>query len=152
MGYRSAGSFDDRAFDHGLQARGELRLGLTLQPRVGRDTGQCLVEHATEGVHVGGGADLLAAPLLGRHVLDRSDDGGLAQNTGLAKRLGQPEIREVGAVALQEDVVRLDVAVDDPGCVRCIQGAGHLAEQLDRLAWRQRPLAHDRCFRSPPFT
>ena len=59
------------------------------------------------------------------------------------ERLGEAEVGEEGAVAFDQDVVRLDVAVDDAGGVGGVERFGDLAEQGDRPRRRQRPLAVD---------
>ena len=68
-----------------------LRLGVGVLAREGDDPGQRLVEDAAERVDVGGRADALAAPLLGRHVLDRADDRGAAASAGLGEALARPK-------------------------------------------------------------
>jgi len=78
----------DGAFDHRLHPPRQLGLRVALFASVGGDPGQRLVEDAAERVDVGGRADLLAAPLLGRHVLHRADDRCLAEHAAVAERLG----------------------------------------------------------------
>ena len=97
--------------------------------RVGRDPGHRLEEDAAERVDVGRRADAAAAPLLRRHVLGGADHRGAAGRAGLVERLGQAEVGEEGAVAFDQDVVRLDVAVDDAGGVGGVERVGDLAEQ-----------------------
>ena len=65
-------------------------------------------------------------------------------DAAVAERLGEAEVGEEGAVAFDQDVVRLDVAVDDAGGVGGVERFRHLAEQGDRAGRRQRPLAVDR--------
>ena len=50
-------------------------------------------------------------------------------DAAVAERLGEAEVGEVGAVAFEQDVVRLDVAVDDAGGVGGVERFGDLAEQ-----------------------
>ena len=65
-------------------------------------------------------------------------------DAALAQRLGEAEVGEEGALAFDQDVVRLDVAVDDAGGVGGVERFGDLAEQGDGARRRQRPLAVDR--------
>jgi hypothetical protein len=61
--------------------------------------------------------------------------------------VGDAEVGHQGMLAprpaLQQDVLRLDVAVDDPLCVRVGEGIGHLAGQLERVLQRELRLAHE---------
>ena len=50
----------------------------------------------------------------------------------VAGALRQPEVGEVGAVAVDEDVLRLDVAVDEPGAVRGVERVRDVGEQAER--------------------
>ena len=87
---------------------------------------QHLVRRGAERVDVAARADVaLTHRLLGRHV------GGCAEgHTGLGHatvaRLaggeGDPEIGDEGAAIMQEDVLRLDVAMDDAPAVGIVQG------------------------------
>jgi hypothetical protein len=53
------------------------------------------------------------------------------------ERPRDPEVRHLGpAVAVQEHVLRLDVAVHDPVLVSEAQRPGHLEHDLDRLPLR----------------
>ena len=46
----------------------------------------------------------------------------------------EPEVTDVGvrAVGAEQDVARLDVAVDEPGVMCGVQGTGHLPDEVDR--------------------
>ena len=134
----------DGPLDHRVKPLRDLRLGVGVLAGVGDDPGQRLVEDAAERVDVGGGADRAAAPLLRRHVLGGADDRGAAEHAAVAERLGEAEVGEEGAVAFDQDVVRLDVAVDDAGGVGGVERFGDLAEQGDGAGRRQRPVAVDR--------
>ena len=86
-------------------------LGLALEGQASREH---LVEDDPEGPDVGAGVDVLAEELLGRHVGDGPDGTAGAGQAGLAGDLGQAEIGDPGDALLRdEDVGRLDVAVDD---------------------------------------
>ena len=101
-------------------------------PPVWRGPGQALEEHTAEGIDVNAGVDLPAFDLLGRHVVDGSDElTGSGYAAARLDVLRQTEVRKVCMVLpirprLDEDVRRLHVAMDQPPGVRCVQGAGHL--------------------------
>ncbi len=133
---------------HGRQ---HFRSGLTLEKAA---TGEHLVEHDTERPDVGPAIHLPALRLLGAHVGGRAqDDAGLGGRRGQGgrhgtggrhgvqfERLGQTEVQHLGlAVAGDEDVGRLQIAVDHPVLVGRFQGLGHLAGQLQGLLHRQGP-------------
>ena len=52
--------------------------------------------------------------------------------TGDTHRLGDPEVRDHRMTALQQDVLRLDVAMDHAACVRVAQRVGDFAGDLQR--------------------
>ena len=53
----------------------------------------------------------------------------------LARGLGQAEVRQVGVVVgPDEDVLRLDVAVDEPDVVRGVERVGDLGEDAQGAA------------------
>ncbi len=87
-------------------------LGLGLE----RDlAGQHLVEQDPERVDVGAGVDLPAHRLLGGDVVGGAEDpAGRGQAVRL-EREGDPEVGDLGpALGVDEDVLGLDVAVDQP--------------------------------------
>ena len=94
-----------------------------------------LEQHATEGVDVESLVERLGAELLGRHV-GRGPEGGAGRGQtrlvgGLAD-VDDPEVGEVDEVAGgQQDVRRLDVAVDDAGPVRRVERVGDLLDDAD---------------------
>ena len=92
---------------------GDDRLGAG--PGEGRLPGQHLVAHRTQGVDVAPGVDLaLAHRLLGRHVGRRAErHPGLRHPAaaGLVHREGDAEVGHQRRPVLQQDVLRLDVAV-----------------------------------------
>ncbi len=82
--------------------------------------------------------ELLHADLLGRHVGRRADAGHLRGLEALALLEGGAEVAHLGlAVLRQQDVPRLDVAVDDAVVVRVLERADALEDDLDHLADRQ---------------
>jgi hypothetical protein len=108
---------------------GELALALERHP-----PGQRLVEHAGQRVDVGAAIDLLALDLLRRDVGDRAHEGLLSGQAARARGvLGQPEVRQVRVVvAADQDVGRLDVAVDQPVGMGLVERRADLGHQVDR--------------------
>jgi hypothetical protein len=120
-------------------------------PFEGRPPGQHLVEHDAQRVDVGPPVDGVAHDLLGRHVLRRAQDlAGARHRRPLAvvEELGDAEIehaREVlapGALG-EDDVVRLEVAVNDAVCVCVGQRRRDLLGDVDGTEGCQRGLARD---------
>ena len=98
---------------------------------------QHLVQHRAEGVDVGAGRDLpLAHRLLRAHVVRRAErHAGLGhpRTARLAGRERDAEVRDQRPPIVQEDVLRLDVAVDDAVAVRIVERRGDLARDADRV-------------------
>ena len=127
------------------------------RPRERRLPGQALVEDAGERVDVRARVDVVARDLLGRDVLERADD--VTGSRDAAERAGPLREAEVGEVAVllargdgDQDVRRLDVAMDEPLLVRCVQGLRDLLEQRDRAGGLERPSREMSCARSVPST
>ena len=98
----------------------------------------------------------IAAHLLGSHVADRAEEaaglrrrrrqrlgvlvgGGIAPRHARRHQLDQAEVEDLHqSVAREEDVLRLEVAVDDAALVRRGEAAGELPGVVDGLARRQR--------------
>jgi hypothetical protein len=122
-----------------------------LFPRT-RAAGRHLVEHAAERPDVAARVGLLAFELLGRHVLERADDGALGgERLRDGRRLGEPamltplppparppraraEVHQLGAALREHDVAGLEIAVDDAGAVRAIERVGDLRRAATRPA------------------
>jgi hypothetical protein len=100
-----------------------------------------LVEHQAERVDIGGGGDRRTLHLLGRGVLQRQRAAPfLGQRAGRVgprvalEQLGDAEVEQLdAAVARDEHVARLDVAMHDEVAVRMRDGGQHLHEQADAL-------------------
>ncbi len=113
----------------------------------GQPSCQAFIEHDPDRVHVEGGVGIQSrGDLLGRHVERRAHDAaGLGELLGVAflVELGDPEIEDLWrartpVLALaEEDVVRLEVAVDDPLRVRFGDTAASGDHHGERLGDRQ---------------
>ncbi len=90
--------------------------------------GEHLVEQAPGGVHVRARVDALALELFRGGVVERPDERAHPRAPGAARRLGEAEVGEVDllaiALAREQDVGRLDVAVHESVGVRGIEGGG----------------------------
>ena len=107
--------------------------------------GEHLEQHRAQREDVGAVIDPGAAHLLGRHVADRAENHARLGPTGHRRRVGagalggQPEVEDLdAAVARDEEVVRLQIAMHDLLVVRGGQADGDLDADLDRLARRGR--------------
>ncbi len=92
------------------------------------------------GVEIAARVDRIAAPLLGRHVVGRAADDAGARDVGRpvtsAFIFAQAEVDDLHEVAagphrLEDDVLRLEIAVDDAEVVRLGERREHLAEHVD---------------------
>ena len=112
-----------RLRDMGVEHRG---LGLVRERHL---AGQRLVEHGGERVEVAGRADGLTADLLRRRVVEGAEVLARQRRAAVAGALRQPEVGQVGAVAVDEDVLRLHVAVDEPRAVGGVERGRNVREQ-----------------------
>ena len=104
----------------------------------GGASGERFEQRHAQRVKVGGRADGGAGDLLGRHVRDRADQ---AAGLRLAEvdQVGGAEVAELGvAGGVEEDVGRLDVAVDDAALMRGVQRRQQLQRQPPPRRRRQR--------------
>ena len=106
----------------------------------GQAAGDDLVEQHAGGVEVGAGVDLQAEGLLGAHVLRGAEHhagaGHLLERTVAADDLGDAEVDQLEhlaalVVAGDEDVLRLQVAVDHALAVGVLEAAEHLQDEAD---------------------
>ena len=112
-----------------LQQRVQRRLAAERRP-----AGQQLVEDRPQAVDVGGGGQrpFRAGGLLGGHVAGRADDGARAASGSLSPldALGQAEVGDVRlALGVEQDVGRLEVAVQDAALVGVVDRPGHRRQQ-----------------------
>ena len=99
--------------------------------------GEQLEEQAAERVDVDAGVDLAAGDLLGSDVIERADEAAGLGQAGLGGDVaGDAEVGDVGVLgalaAAEQDVGRLDVAVDQAGGVDRVEAVADLGDQLDR--------------------
>jgi hypothetical protein len=111
----------------------------------GHGAGEQLERHAGEAVFVGPAIDVLALDLLGRHVGGCAHERAHARQAGFGARLlGQPEVGQVGMLALSrlvdEHVAGLHVAVDEASCVGGVEGPGDLGQDDHGLVRIERPI------------
>ncbi len=111
-----------------------------------RPARQKLVQDRPQGVYVRRRPDRvpLALGLLGSHVARRADgDAAERQPAAGFQPSRQAEIRDLGrAVGGEQDVGRLEVAVDDPALVGGLDGLGYRGHQGGGLAGRLRRARH----------
>src|SRR6478672_10229676 len=111
----------------------------------GRLSGEHLVEHAAEAVDVAPAIDARIGHALLRTHVGRSAE----RDTGTRELLvsecaggtGDPEVCDQGLAILEENVLRLDVAVDDAVAVRVVERARYFTGDAERVLDRQLPLA-----------
>ena len=93
-----------------------------------RPAGEEFVKHGAKAIDIGARRNLgrIAAGLLGGHVARRAEDrAGLRFRAVILKDLGQPEIGHQGLVVLiEQDVRRLEVAMDDAVGMQVVHGSG----------------------------
>ena len=112
------------------------------EQRGGRNSGERrladeeLVGNAAERIEIRAAVDVrIGGDLLGRHVLRRSDREAhrrqrfrLTGCAGRIQRLADPEVGDGRAVAGEEDVLRLDVAVNHTALVREVERSRDIAQ------------------------
>ena len=85
--------------------------------------------------------DPLSQGLFRRHVLDGPEGCTRARHLLLSSQLGDPEVQDLHqAIPSYDDVGRLDVAVNDAGCVCLAQPLPDLNTQRHGLRLRDRSL------------
>jgi hypothetical protein len=100
--------------------------------------GEHLEQHDAEGVDVGLAVDVVAQRLLGRHVVRGAEHAPVGGQPLLVERAGDAEVGDLGrALLVDQDVLRLDVAVDDVARVREAERSRDLDRVGDRLPDRQ---------------
>src|SRR5215210_1537799 len=100
-------------------------------------SGQALEEDAAERVDIGPAVDHATRDLLGRNVVDRADKAAVTRQAPDGGDVsGEPEVANVRMLAAgcsrDDDVSGLDVAVDEPRPMRCVERIGDLSDQVER--------------------
>ncbi|KZM36087.1 hypothetical protein OJAG_12910 [Oerskovia enterophila] len=117
---------------------GDLQRGLA---RVGKAAREHLVGHDTDRVHVRPCVAAARRDQLGAEVGDRAEDGAGRGRRGLRHSARETEVRDLDVPRrVDQDVLRLDVAVDQALAVGRGQGVQDLLEQLEGAAHGQRAL------------
>ncbi len=119
-----------------------------LLPAERRLADEAFEQDATERVHVGRWTERRALELLGRRVLEGSDEHAGAGDTRTRGRaLREPEVREVHVLdvtravrADDQDVAGLDVAMDQASGVSGVQRPSDAIDHRQRVVERQRRL------------
>ncbi len=108
-------------------------------PVEGDVAGEHLVEDDAERVDVRLAVDGVAEGLLRGDVVRRAEDAAVSGEALLVQRARDAEVGDLGhALLVDEDVLRLDVAVDDAAAVRGAERAGDLDRVGERLVDGQR--------------
>ena len=104
--------------------------------------GRGFIKHAAEAEEVRAMIDGLAVGLFGGHVERRAGDEPGAREPHIFEAAGQAEVGQFHAVAdfFDQDVARLDVAVDEPAGVGGREPGGGLLPELRHIHGRE--LAH----------
>ena len=123
---------------------------------VGDVAGEAFIEHAAERVLVGGSGRLLAADDLGRHVEEGPHDLAGAGERVRAGGFREAEVGEVyvlaPALASDQRVAGLDVAVDEAALVGGVERVSELADERQRAPGLQPSLPAKDSATSPPST
>ena len=105
-----------------------------MAPRNGAPPGEQLEQDRPQGIDIGRGADPVELPLglLGGHVAGSAHDGARGRHFR-AFLAGQAEIADLGdLLAAQEDIRRLQVAMDDSVFVSELHRLGQEMDQAAR--------------------
>ena len=117
-------------------------------------SGERLEEDAPERVHVGTTVDVVPPDLLRSHVVDGSQKMTVGR-PAIGDALRQPEVGEIDVLAtvlvVEQDVRRLDVAVDEPSGMCGIERVGDLARDRECSGRLERPLASQELREVRPF-
>src|SRR6266566_2419684 len=136
--YRNRPSIQDRVKNHGRA-----------WPAEGLDAGGHLVQHGAKRKKIRPGIDLFCARLFRRHVRDRAErrarngdliaGGSRTIHRCLASEFRQAEIQNLGLTFFRdENVRRLDVAVNDSSHMFSLERAGKLDSNVQNLAGPKR--------------
>ncbi len=116
-----------------------------------RASGQHLEKDDAEGVDIRARIGLFPVHLLGRHVLGRSDHHPCTRDPLRSDRAGDAEVHDPGpALAVDHDILRLEVPVNDSETMGLGQAFGGLARDGQRLADGQGPDAVEEALKVLP--
>jgi hypothetical protein len=106
---------------------------------------QCLVGNECGRPNVNGARQHLTTNLLGSHVRERAKEALIDRSIGMV-HLGNAEVGQLeNAVLAQQDVARLDVAMDDAAGMRVLEGITDRRDRAQNLRLLEPSLAqHDR--------
>ena len=110
--------------------------------------GEALIEHAAERIDIGAAVERATRDLLGRNVVDRSDEAALTRQAAHGRHVSsKTEGADVGVLLSvgpepDEDVARLDIAMDESSSVSCIKCACRLAFDREQCGPRRAVLLH----------
>jgi hypothetical protein len=139
------GVVDGVRFAQTTQLRGVLSLE-------GRPAREQLVQDEAQGVDVAAGRRFAPSQLLGRHVR-RSAAADIGRVQLLFRHRGEPEVHDSDfAVAVDHDVARLEIPVQDAPGVRGGQSCAQLPRDVDALIRSKRRMRLSRPARSSPST
>ncbi len=111
---------------------------------IGRHARQAVVEQRAERVDVCAAVERSPLRLLRRDVVAGAEHASGVGQRGLVVDARDAEVGQLRVpVGRQQDVVRLDVAVDHAALVGVGQGVGHLHRDRERLGEGQRALQRD---------
>ena len=108
-------------------------------------SGEAVIEDASQRVQVAAAVEWAALDLLRRAVVDSAEERARQRRSLRAGALGEAEVAEVRVVARlgDEDVRRLDVAMDEPRSVGGVERTADLLGDHERVGRRQRPALLD---------
>ena len=111
--------------------------------------GEHFIKHHGQRPQIGFYARGFAEGLLGRHVSGRSQRGAGDSQIGRALHFGQTEIDNAGrSLVAEQNIGRLDIAVNDSARVRRAQPGGNFHRDPERFRDRHRPAGHSVAQRS----
>ena len=120
--------------------------------RIGRLTREAVVDDAAERVEIRASVERLAANLLRAAVVDGAEERAGVGHRPRARPLRESEVAEVGVPAAfgEQDVRRLQVAVDQVRRMRRIERAADLLGDPQRLSPRERARCTDHFVQARP--
>jgi len=105
--------------------------------------GKDLAEDTAEGPDIGTEIGRRAIDLFGRQIIHGSSQTARPGRIRIGAQAGEAEIGDHGSVAHEDDVGRLEVAVEDADGVRCGKPIGDLDANPGRFVRRKRALTPD---------